>query len=527
MFKEEFKDHLLKFNTSPFLFIGSGFSRRYLETDTWEDLLRAMVEKLNLPKPYDFYKSNSNSDLAKTASLIGVDFNSLWWESDKFKESRDEFSTQTKSKYSPIKYEVCRYIKEKNEIVNNEAIRKEINLLKKVNIDGIITTNWDTLCEDLFPSYSTFIGQEELIFSELFNIGEIYKIHGSVAKPNSLVLTEEDYIEFGNRNPYLAAKLLTQFIENPIIFIGYSLEDKNIQYILKSIVKCLTTENITKLQDRLIFCQWTSDEVETQISDSVINISETTLPIKLITLNNFIDLYTVLANNKRRFPIKVLRQMKGMVYDFVKSNQSKQKVYVADNLDDLENIHNAEFVYGFGIKNKLSEVGIKGLELKDVLMDVLKDNKWNSNAISKLSFPSLQTRARFIPYFKHLRNGGFLNDEGLINEESEIKEFSPAFIETVNNIKREDFYPAQTYVRKKMEINNRCKSIQEVIDNYDDDLHHLIYVPLLDDDKISLRQLRDLLKDKEQLIQKSKFGTHYRKLICLYDFLKYRKNNIG
>ncbi|PSD43696.1 hypothetical protein C7E23_15340 [Elizabethkingia anophelis] len=132
----------------------------------------------------------------------------------------------------------------------------------------------------------------------------MYKIHGCATQPNSLVLTTEDYSGYENRNPYLAAKLLTLFIENPIIFIGYSLDDSNIQSILKSIIKCLTKDKVEKLKDRLIFCQWVNEEIDPQITDSTLLISDTLIPIKLIKLNSFIDLYTVLANNKRKLPIK-------------------------------------------------------------------------------------------------------------------------------------------------------------------------------------------------------------------------------
>lgn len=520
MFAEEFKDHLSKFNTSPFLFIGSGFSRRYLNLSTWEQLLIEMVEKLRLSKPYEYYKSNSNSDLTKIASLMGEEFNSIWWESEDFAESRDNFKKIATTKFSPIKYEISKRIAENSEIVNDENIEREIKLVKKVNIDGIITTNWDTLCEKLFPNFASFIGQEELIFSELFTVGEIYKIHGSIVNPNSLILTAEDYQEFEDRNTYLAAKLLTIFIENPVIFIGYSLDDKNVQEILKSIVKCLTKDKIQKLQDRLIFCQWTPDDIEPIMTDSTMLISDTIIPIKLITLNNFTDIYTVLANNKKKLPTKVLRQMKGMVYDFVKSNNSKQKIFVADNLDDIENIHNAEFVYGIGIKDKLSDIGIKGIDLKDVLNDIIIDKNWNSESISRLCLPAMQFNARFIPYFKHLRLAGFLSDDGKLSDDNDITEFSPHFILTVNNVSREDFYPNQSYLKKKEELNTKCNSVNDVIRTYDNDLHHLVYISLLDDNKISLDELEKVLIDKKHLLHDSKIGTYYRKLICLYDYLK-------
>jgi hypothetical protein len=304
MFQEELFTHLKTFNTSPFLFVGSGLSRRYAKLETWSALLDKMVMELKLSKPFAYYSSTANSDLTVLASLMGEEFNEQWWTEERFSASRDAYASLAKSKNSALKYEISRYIQDKQKNLD-ATFEKEINLLKKVYIDGIITTNWDSLLEGAFPDFSTYIGQEELIFSELFAVGEIYKIHGCSTKPESLVLTKEDYDSFHERNPYLAAKLLTIFMEHPIVFIGYSLDDENIQQILKSIIKCLTKENIDKLKNRLIFCQWTSKPAEAKMTDSTLLISDTVIPIKLITINDYAELFAVLANNKKKLPVKI------------------------------------------------------------------------------------------------------------------------------------------------------------------------------------------------------------------------------
>jgi len=519
-FQEEITTHLAKFNTSPFLFVGSGFSRRYYGLPTWEALLIEMVTKLSLSKPYEYYKSNSDGRLPQVASMMGDEFNSIWWSSELFEENRRQHQKEISTKFCPLKLEITKHLQDKSNLLDDEILKKEINLLKKANIDGVITTNWDTLIEELFPTFTSFIGQEELIFSELFTIGEIYKIHGSTTSPSSLVLTSEDYENFDERNTYLAAKLLTLFIEHPIIFIGYSLDDKNIQNILKSIVKCLTKDKVTKLQDRLLFCQWVDGDVITTITDSSMLISDTVIPIKLIKLNTFLDLFTVLANNKKKLPTKVLRQMKGMIYDFVKSNNSKQKIFVADNLDDIENIHKAEFVYGVGIKDKLSDIGIKGIGLKDLHEDIINDKGWNSESIAKLCLTQQQLTARFVPYFKHLKIAGFLDEQGKIDDAIDVVEFSPSFITKVNNITRNDFFPAQNYAKKEDETNAKYNSLEELVTALPTPLHQLVYIPLLQEDKIDLLYFGDYLEKNMHLLDNSSLGSHFRKLVCLYDFLK-------
>src|SRR5690606_39130379 len=143
--------------------------------------------------------------------------------------------------------------------------------------------------------------------------------------------------------------------------------------------------------------------------------------------------------------------------------------------------------------------------------------EWNSKSISRLCLPPMQIHAKFIPYFKHLQIGNFLNENGEINIETEIMEFSPEFINAVNSVRREDFYPNQSYLKKKKEINQNHNSIYDIINSYDNDLHHLVFISLLDDDKINLDDLHKVLVDKIELLHNSRLGTYYRKLVCLYD----------
>lgn len=119
-----------------------------------------------------------------------------------------------------------------------EPENEEIELLRRLgkrSISGVITTNYDVLLENIFPEYEIYVGQEELLFNNISGIGEIYKIHGSITKPDSLVLTSLDYAQFEENASYLIAKLLTIFLEYPVIFMGYSLSDRNMLNIFKTI----------------------------------------------------------------------------------------------------------------------------------------------------------------------------------------------------------------------------------------------------------------------------------------------------
>jgi len=235
--KIELITHFSEACAAPFLFIGSGFSRRYLNLEDWSSLLRRFSTGL---KPYEYYLTTANADLPTVASLIAHDFHDYWWSNDKFSQSREKHKAKLKDKTSALRIEICNYL---NEVAatgfSTTAFPEEVAALSKLNVDGIITTNWDLFIEKLFPDYRVYVGQSELLFSHPQSIAEIYKIHGSSQRPSSLVLTREDYDLFEDKNPYLAAKLITLFVEHPIIFIGYSLSDKNISALLSAIVSCL------------------------------------------------------------------------------------------------------------------------------------------------------------------------------------------------------------------------------------------------------------------------------------------------
>lgn len=253
-----------------FLFIGSGFSRRYLGLEDWAGLLSRFCVA---GKPFEYYRATADGDFPEAARLLAVDFNEYWWTAEEYKDSVVANKSKVQNATSALRIEICNYLAGLDPaLAIKDGFGEEIELLSGLNVDGIITTNWDLFLENLFPDYKTYIGQNELLFSNPQEICEIYKIHGCTTEPGSLVLTSEDYSDFNERNPYLAAKLITVFVEHPIVFLGYSLSDPNIASLLRAISLCIGKEQIEQLRQNLIFVQRPKDTEQPGISDTYLTI---------------------------------------------------------------------------------------------------------------------------------------------------------------------------------------------------------------------------------------------------------------
>ena len=138
-------------DTIPFLFVGSGLSRRYYNLPDWTGLLKVMVDKLN----QDSFAYRSYEDRAtfedhpyginpKIASLIEEEFNKEWFRNPKIRSLDEAYTEKVENGCSPFKAELSYYLKQKSVLCPD--LKDEVTLLNNIakkSIAGIITTNYD------------------------------------------------------------------------------------------------------------------------------------------------------------------------------------------------------------------------------------------------------------------------------------------------------------------------------------------------------------------------------------------------
>ena len=418
---EDLADRLRASNSAPFLFVGAGVSRRYIGTDGWTDLLRRMAEPTG--RPYAYFATKADGELPRIATEIAQAFHEVWWTDSRFEKSRELHGEGLTTLEGPLKVEVARLAEGAlRRLPTSGPKLAELELLTLAVVDGVITTNYDGLMEYVLPDFKTFVGQEELLFSDTQGVGEIYKIHGSASAPESLVLREADYHRFNERNPYLAAKLLTIFVEHPVIFLGYSLTDENVGAVLTSVAAALTTENLGRLRDRLIFVRWDEQQREPSLVPTQIAVAGLAIPVLLVTVPDLAGLFEVLAGLERKFPARLLRRLKERVYDLVLSKEPDASLAVIDIEDDTR-IENVDFVFGVGVRQSLGERGYVGLTREDLLRDVIAPvSRLEAGKVVQEALPRVLRTAGNTPVFRYLRGTGLLRDDGTLLPDAEVDE---------------------------------------------------------------------------------------------------------
>jgi hypothetical protein len=266
MNKEEFELRLseifTKWEQKPVLFVGSGISRRYKSIPGWKDLIKEISLHTNNNDPMAFirysneYNDEPNGPLPFIAKQISDDYSKKFLAKQIDNDLFDKYEKViVRDELNVFKIYLSEYI---NSFTYNSDYEREKESFKQVGkkISNIITTNYDTILEENFPSFTPIIGEMELLNKRFYNFERMYKIHGSVKQTDSIVFTSKDYEKINKKQKYLSAKLLTLFIEFPIIFIGYSINDPDILAILEDIKECLNKEQLEKLAKKILFIEY-------------------------------------------------------------------------------------------------------------------------------------------------------------------------------------------------------------------------------------------------------------------------------
>lgn len=245
---QEMHKKIKKAGKAPVLFVGSGISRRYYNTPDWRTLLKKVAEKVGVLNE-QIEKWGSNEEIATEL------------EYHCFAKNKPDYADGENRRY-PLRKIIAQIIGEQEPIQDFEK-KKELNELGKIIPTAIITTNYDKLLEKTFGNLCDVCVGQDIIFSDRNSQRKtIYKIHGSISNPESIVITQEDYDRFMETSKYLYAKLMTLFWENPIVFMGYSISDENVKNVLDTMLEVMTDEQKHDFEQRIWVLDYVTEDAQ-------------------------------------------------------------------------------------------------------------------------------------------------------------------------------------------------------------------------------------------------------------------------
>ena len=187
------------------LFIGSGFSL-----------------KAGAPSAYSLVNAINNT-LPEDEKIDGNDL-------DKVSEEYEQMHNRES---------LMKIIRDKMSFIPTDTSDHQ-KLTRIPHIHTIITTNYDTLLEDIYGQEKCYVVRNT---QDLTNLSKdkvnIIKIHGDFQSEESILLTKQDYTNYfvKTKDSLLWKFVQAEILTKDILFIGYSLEDSNVLEIIKQVKK--------------------------------------------------------------------------------------------------------------------------------------------------------------------------------------------------------------------------------------------------------------------------------------------------
>lgn len=511
-------EFIANYKNHPVLFIGSGLSQRYLKNSyTWENLLRCIAFEIyqNNERFTDLrfrhkHKNSSNGDIdfAKLATDLEIDFNKIL-ENDrngKFKYINDIFYNG--KEFSRFKIYIAELLKD---LSYRDDINNEVQCLKKAgkNIASIITTNYDKLIEDIFD-FEPLIGNNILLSNPY---GSVYKIHGCYTDPESIIITSDDYEKFHKRYELIQAQLISIFIHNPILFLGYSISDENIKRILETVFRYIpqNSELAEKLKRNFLLVEYQeSSKNKIVISHNIQLNNGTFISINKISTDDYSEIYNSIE--KLELPVSVMDIKKvGNILREIQQDGSNSaiKVHIVEDIDELKN---SDKILAIG-SDKTLNIEIK--DKKDLLRLYFKIINDKSHLLVKCISVYTISSSEWFPVFGFSK---LLEEEALENAlAGKLKQLKRQQANKISELKKELKNDARRF-RRFSSIDDLFNSPDIITSLKPKNLQWLIL-----NHHIQLNSVRDYLTQNKSFLDK----TDFRKILCIYDFMMFSESELS
>lgn len=325
-------------NGNAAIFAGAGLSIPS-GTMSWSDLLVNVAEDLKL-------SDDKTTDMATMAQYY-----------ENFKGSRNEISEIIMTSFK-------------------EYIQPNINqkLIAQLPIETLWTTNYDDLLEQAYKEEfkKTLVKRSPEDFSLINRKNDvvIYKMHGDVTQPTRAVITKNDYETYNDTHLVYTTALKGDLVEKKFLFIGFSFDDPNLNYILARI-KALVGKN---KPNHYFFIEKVKKKKEELDQDFDLRKTKQELKIedlkrygiKAVLLESYDDITEILKIIKKMSSLNniFISGAKGPDRDDYKLLDDQLIKKVTEKLVNNEN----KLISGYGLE--------VGSQVIDAVLDTVSKNPW-------------------------------------------------------------------------------------------------------------------------------------------------------
>jgi hypothetical protein len=195
------------------LFVGAGLPMAILNVNnriamSWPELIKACCKKMEID--YDVIQKEGLSYPEISSNVC--------------KQYQNNKKVEYHQAVSELKLQIAKTTSWYPEVKERKEYAAYFTSL---NPSWIITTNYDTILESILTGKALSLGPNEYLVAQNGFV-PVYHLHGIRTNPDSIIITQEDYVTLFRPNQYRQQKLPLTIKESVTVLLGYNMGDFNV-----------------------------------------------------------------------------------------------------------------------------------------------------------------------------------------------------------------------------------------------------------------------------------------------------------
>ncbi|CAG5010303.1 hypothetical protein DYBT9275_04687 [Dyadobacter sp. CECT 9275] len=287
------------------------------------------------------------------------------------------------------------------EFTHNADITNNHKILASLPIPCFWTTNYDKLIEralteaDKIPDVK--ITQDSLSTNLRRRDAVVYKMHGDISMPEHAVITKDDYETYNEKRMLFSTALQGDLVSKTFLFVGFSFDDPNLEYVLSRIRVLLGTN---QREHFCFFKKVSRDDFDTDIDYYYACVKQ---DLKVKDLRRYsihallVDSYSSITQILAAIQTKVYRS--NIFISGTASNFSPRDF--DESMDFTRHLSQSLATHGFKIISGFGQ-NVGSAVIDGVLQTIFLDKRRRmDDSLTLRPFPQIDTKNKEVTYKKY------------------------------------------------------------------------------------------------------------------------------